>query len=143
MAATVCWCGYWCFSGSDVAQVVARVAVVMDTFRSCSCQYRTDLGKSTHLYDETQGTVEHLTKAIFCRKRLCFTVPCVPSYRRVHFPRPVLFCQPHQQLFTHSLPVFLDSSFKTLQSCYNARNPKQHFNRYICLCRTYFSGPPR
>ena len=30
-----------------------------------------------------------------------FSSPCVSSYRRVHFPRSVLFCQPHQQLFTH------------------------------------------
>ena len=27
----------------------------------------------------------------------------VSSYRSVHFSRPVLFCEPHQQLFTHSL----------------------------------------
>ena len=30
-------------------------------------------------------------------------IPCVSSYRLVHFSRAVLFCQPHQQLFTHSL----------------------------------------
>ena len=29
----------------------------------------------------------------------------VPSDRWVHFPRAVLFCQPHQQLFTHSLDL--------------------------------------
>ena len=28
-----------------------------------------------------------------CRKRLCFIVPCVSSYRWVHFPRSVLFHQ--------------------------------------------------
>ena len=28
--------------------------------------------------------------------------PCVSSYRWVHFLRSVLFCQPQQQLFTHS-----------------------------------------
>ena len=44
----------------------------------------------------------HLTKTS-CRKRLCFLVPCGSSYRRVHFSRAVLFCQPHQQLFTHSM----------------------------------------
>ena len=61
----------------------------------------------------------HLTKTL-CRKRLCLIVPylltsdedfmskalvfvsCVSSYRWVHFPRAVLFCQPHQQLFTHT-----------------------------------------
>ena len=36
-----------------------------------------------------------------CRKRVCLIVPCVSSYRWVHFSRSVLFCQPHQQLFTH------------------------------------------
>ena len=30
-------------------------------------------------------------KPIFCWKRLCFIVPCVSSYRWVHFPRSVLF----------------------------------------------------
>ena len=29
----------------------------------------------------------------------------VPSDRWVHFPRAVLLCQPHQQLFTHSLDL--------------------------------------
>ena len=37
--------------------------------------------------------------------RLRFIVPCVyrHNYGWVHFPRSVLFCQPHQQLFTHTL----------------------------------------
>ena len=37
-----------------------------------------------------------------CWKRLCLIVPCVSSMRWVHFSRAVLFCQPHQQLFTHA-----------------------------------------
>ena len=44
----------------------------------------------------------HPTK-ILCRQRLCWIVPCFSSYRWVHFSRAVLLCQPHQQLFTHSL----------------------------------------
>ena len=44
----------------------------------------------------------HPTKTL-CQKHLCFIVPCVWSYRWVHFSRTVLFCQPHQHLFTHSL----------------------------------------
>ena len=43
----------------------------------------------------------HQTKAL-CRKRLCLTLPCASSYRWVHSSRVVPFCQPHQQLFTHS-----------------------------------------
>ena len=43
----------------------------------------------------------HLMKKFFCRKRLFFIFPRVSSYRWVHFPRYVLFCQPHQQLFTN------------------------------------------
>ena len=34
---------------------------------------------------------------------LFFIVLYVSSYRWVHFSRAVLFCQPHRQLFTHSL----------------------------------------
>ena len=72
----------------------------------------------THrLYDKTQGTTWLNTSAFdsqslrqvkpLCRKRLCLIVPCVSSYRRVQFSRAVLFCQPHQQLFTHSLDISL------------------------------------
>ena len=47
------------------------------------------------------STYLHPTKTL-CRKRLCLTVLCVSSYMWVHFSGAVLFCQPHQQLFTHS-----------------------------------------
>ena len=43
------------------------------------------------------------TRRRLCRKRLCSIVPCKSSYRWVHVSRAVLFCQPHQQLFNHSL----------------------------------------
>ena len=55
----------------------------------------------------------HPTKTL-CRKRLCLILACVSSYRWVHFSRAVLFCQPHQQLVTHSLVVcclFVSSLF--------------------------------
>ena len=39
---------------------------------------------------------------ILCRKRLCLYVPCVSSYRCVHFSRAVLLGQPRQRLFTQS-----------------------------------------
>ena len=42
-----------------------------------------------------------------CWKHLCLIVPCVSSYRWVLFSRAILFCQPHQQLFTHSLLLFV------------------------------------
>ena len=32
------------------------------------------------------------------------SLPCVSSYRRVHFPRSVLFCPPHQQVVHSFLP---------------------------------------
>jgi len=46
-----------------------------------------------------------------CGKCLCLNliVPCVSSYRWVHFSRAVLFYQPHQQLFTHSSICFSSS----------------------------------
>ena len=42
----------------------------------------------------------------FC---VSFIVPCISSYRWVHFPRSVLFCQPHQLFFTHSFNSFCSS----------------------------------
>ena len=45
----------------------------------------------------------HLTKTIFCRKRLCFiflVFRCIGEY--ISLDLFCQFCQPHQQLFTHS-----------------------------------------
>ena len=45
-------------------------------------------------------------------KALAFlTVLYVPSYRRAHFSRAVLFCHPRQQLLTHSLTLPLLASY--------------------------------
>ena len=65
-------------------------------------QNRTNLEKCTYLYDDIQGKIKHKinflciflhrTKTL-CRKRLCLTVPCMSSYRWVHFSRAVLLKQ--------------------------------------------------
>ena len=47
----------------------------------------------------------HLTKTL-CWKSLCSIILWVSLYRWVHFSRAVLFCQPHQQLFTQSLQTY-------------------------------------
>ena len=67
-------------------------------------QNRTDLGKSTHLYNETQGNTNASDRKLsssgerrrhffiyffFLSKALVSLFPCVSSYRRVHFPRSV------------------------------------------------------
>ena len=45
----------------------------------------------------------HPKKTIFVESMCVLLFSCASSHWWVHFPRPVLFCQPHQQLFTHSL----------------------------------------
>ena len=44
----------------------------------------------------------HLTKTIFCRKRLCFMFPCVSLYRWIHFPRSVLSVLSTSPVVVHS-----------------------------------------
>ena len=44
-----------------------------------------------------------LSTTIFVKRAHVLLFPCVSSRWWVHLPRAVLFCQPHQQLFTHSL----------------------------------------
>ena len=44
----------------------------------------------------------HPKKTIFVKSACVLLFPCVSLHWWVHFPRSVLFCQPHQQLFTHS-----------------------------------------
>ena len=45
-------------------------------------QNRTDLGKCTHLYDETQAlSTENCLHQVLSQNCLCFIVPCVSSYR--------------------------------------------------------------
>ena len=44
----------------------------------------------------------HPKKTIFVESVYALLFPCFSSYWWVHFPRSVLFCQPHQQLFTDS-----------------------------------------
>ena len=44
---------------------------------------------------------DHVSKAL-----VFLTVLYVSSYSWVHFSRVVIFCQPHQQLFTHSYRQF-------------------------------------
>ena len=55
----------------------------------------------------------HLTNT-FCQKRLCLIGPCIWW---VHFPRSVLFCQPHQQLFTDSMKEIFKHSVYCMQIC--------------------------
>ena len=63
--------------------------------------FKTALEKCIHLYDDTQGTIKHKRFRDSLR-RVYLIVHCVSSYRWVHFSRAVLFCQPYQQLFTHT-----------------------------------------
>ena len=76
----------------------------------------------------------------FCRKRLCFTVPCVSSYRWVHFLGSVLFCQPHQQLFTHTSEPFkcLDLEPPRVSSKHTTRVSHGHF---VSQLQTLWSLP--
>ena len=85
---------------------------------------RTDLGKCTHQCDETQrnNSIQALSTKIVLsgckkwdgqqkkkeakkrteKKERLFLLACVSSRWWAQFPRSVLFCQPHQQLCTHS-----------------------------------------
>ena len=47
----------------------------------------------------------HPKKTVFVKSMCVLLRPCVPSHWWVRFPRPVLFCQPHQQPFTRSLKI--------------------------------------
>ena len=76
---------FWCFFTTFLERRASCCyfcrSLVLDRLSSicqpCVCpRTRTDQGKCTRLYDETPGSV--------------------------HFPRSVLFCHPHQQLFPHS-----------------------------------------
>ena len=76
------------------------------------------------VYPLTPDEDKFLSKALVFP---CFFVFRCIQYRWVHFPRSVLFCQPHQQLFTHSMfmsvfhlfPVFSQSSLShILASCF-------------------------
>ena len=68
----------------------------------------------------------------YTRRRLCVESACafncyVSSYMcRVHFSRAVLFCQPHQQLFT-------DSYRETEPSCSNAESDSLPLRAWISL----------
>ena len=52
-------------------------------------------------------------------------------YRWVHFSRAVLFCQPHQQLFTHSLRIMSPRVIATQQSFH--RIPKAVVICWACI----------
>ena len=80
-------------------------------------QHRTDLGKRTHQCNETQWKIVHnhfrqkksslgvrreTTKEEGSKEEDRREAADVKKSRWVHFPRSVLFCQHHQQLFTHS-----------------------------------------
>ena len=63
-------------------------------------QNRTALEKCTHLYEEIQKNDEDF--------RLCLIVPCISSYKLIHFPRSVLsWFFPPLSLFAFCLFLFL------------------------------------
>jgi len=73
---------------------------------------------------------DHVSKAI-----VFWMVPYVSSYRWVHFSRVVLFCQSHQQLFTHSLEASVRMcNFAEISCCrefYLPNNTRIHL-QFIC-----------